>query len=154
MLVFFISKRQVSRIFLFLFPFLQPRTSPLDSSMAGTSNVPFSGKKKRAILLTNTMVFISHHPLNAVSNIMADTLELSWPLIWWRKFFLPWDQSQCIRSQRADQLSEHFPLSSLLRSDVQTNLALSGARGEGGWSNSSLFFFLCQVYCTLTNVIL
>lgn len=100
-------------------------------------NVQFSSFwYKTAILLPNTVVFISHHPL---SNIMADTLELSWPLIWWRKFFLPWDQSQCIRSQRADQLSEHFPLSSLLRSDVQTNWLFSGARGEGG-NQIALYF--------------
>jgi len=107
------------------------KTKNLPVRFQNGMNIQFAiFRVKKAILLPNTMVFISHHPLNAVSNIMEDTLELSWPLIWWRKFFLPWDQSQCIRSQRADQLSEHFPLSSLLRSDVQTNRALfRGHRG-------------------------
>lgn len=100
-------------------------------------NFPLSGlthilKKASKLFCYPNHAFISLRPPNAISNIMADTLELSWPLIWWRKYFFPWDQSQCIRSQRADQLSEHFPLSSLLRSDVQTNLALFRGQGGGG----------------------
>jgi len=54
------------------------KTKNLPVRFQNGMNIQFAiFRVKKAILLPNTMVFISHHPLNAVSNIMEDTLELS-----------------------------------------------------------------------------